>query len=137
MKRTKFYKKRLSNISKNAEIADGCIIHSHVVIYDDVIIGKNVKIQSGVFIPNGVIICDNAFIGPHVTFTNDKYPPSNGKGWLKTYVHDGASIGAGAIILPGITIGENAIVGAGAVVTKDIPEGEAWLGNPARPLVKK
>ncbi len=76
---------------------------------------------------------DDVFIGPNVTFTNDKYPRSKGE-WklLKTVVKKGASIGAGSVILPGITIGENAMVGAGSVVTKDVPPNAVVAGNPAR-----
>lgn len=77
-------------------------------------------------------IGDDVFIGPRVTFTNDKYPPS--PDWLVTTVGDRASIGAGAIILPGLTLGEGCMIGAGAVVTKDVPAGETWVGNPARKL---
>ena len=129
---TKFWKKELSNISDNAIFGENCIVHSHCVIYDEVIIGDNCKIQSGVFIPNGVTIGDDVFIGPNVTFTNDKYPPSGN--WSKTIVDTYVSIGAGATILPGITIGEGAKVGAGSVVTKDIPKNEIWIGNPAIPF---
>lgn len=121
----------LSNIGV-CEIGTGCIIHSHVWIGDGVKIGNKVKIQAFSFIPKGVTIQDNVFIGPHVTFTNDKYPPSGGKGWAETLVKQGAVIGAGAVILPGITIGENAKVGAGAVVTKSVPDNVVVCGNPAK-----
>jgi dTDP-4-amino-4,6-dideoxygalactose transaminase len=131
---TKYWRPELSNISQNIKIGDDCIIHSHVVIFDDVVIGNRVKIQSMVFIPNGITICDDVFIGPGVIFTNDKYPPSNHKGWSKTLVKQGAVIGAGAIILPGLTIGEKAVVGAGAVVTKDVPDGVTVVGNPAKQI---
>ena len=131
---TQFWHRETSNIAYGAVIGDGCTIHSHVDIFDGVVIGNNCKIQSRVYIPGGIIIGDNVFIGPGVIFTNDKNPPSNHKGWTSTYVLDGASIGAGAIILPGITIGSNAVVGAGAVVTKDVPSGVTVVGNPAKPL---
>ena len=77
-------------------------------------------------------------VGANTTFTNDKYPRSKNADWkmLKTKVCKGASIGAGSTILPGITIGENAMVGAGSVVTKSIPAGELWVGNPAKFLRK-
>ena len=128
----KFWKKELSNISELAIIGRDCIIHSHVIIYDDVIVGHRNKIQAFVFIPNGVRTGDDVFIGPNVTFTNDKHPPSNGAAWEKTYIHSKAIIGAGSVILPGVIIGVGACVGAGSVVTKDIPSGETWCGNPAR-----
>ena len=73
-------------------------------------------------------------MGPNVTFTNDLFPRSGNKEYkmLQTLVCKGASIGANSTILPGITIGENALIGAGSVVTKDVPAGEVWLGNPAK-----
>lgn len=120
----------LSNIGK-CQIGEGSVIHSHVWIGDNVIIGKNVKIQAFAFIPEGVKIEDNAFIGPRVTFTNDKYPPSHGK-WSETLVKASASIGAGVTVLPGITIGSASRIGAGSVVTKSIPSNAIAYGNPAK-----
>jgi len=103
-------------------------------IGETVKIGTGCKIQEFAFIPDNVEIGNNVFIGPHVCFTNDKYPPSNGK-WKndpKTMVEDFASIGAGSVILPSIRIGKGAVIGAGSVVTKSVPDGETWYGNPAR-----
>jgi len=128
------YHPELSNISKEAIIGDNCKIHSHVWIGARVKIGNNCKIQSFVFIPEGVTIEDNVFVGPHVCFTNDKHPPSGRDSWQPVLVRRGAKIGAGAVILPGITIGENAMVGAGAIVTKDVPDNVTVVGNPARAL---
>lgn len=132
-KNTKVWHVELSNIGQ-CTIGDNCRIHSHVWIGDNVVIGNRVKIQSFCFIPDGVTIEDNVFIAPSVCFTNDKHPPSNGKSWSKTLVKKGAVIGANATILPGITIGENALIGAGAVVTKDIPSNEVVVGNPAHTI---
>lgn len=126
----KYWHKHLSNISESSTVGDHTIVHSHVWIGDRVSIGKNCRIQAFSFIPTGVRIGDGVFIGPHVCFTNDKYPPS--EEWAITIVCDGVSIGAGAIILPGVTLNRNCKIGAGAVVTKDVPEGETWVGNPAR-----
>lgn len=131
-KGTKIYNPELSNISPNAVIGENCVIHSHVWIGDGVVIGNNVKIQAFTFIPGGVTIGKDVFIGPRVTFTNDKYPPSHGKGWSKTIVAPGASIGAGAVILPGVSIGSNARIGAGSVVTKDVFPDVVVCGNPAK-----
>lgn len=125
------------SVIRHATIGDGCTVHALVWIGDVVIIGQNCKIQAFAFIPDGVIIEDNVFIGPHVCFTNDKKPPSNGEHWAKTTVKSGAVIGAGAIILPGVTIGENAMIGAGAVVTKDVKPGTTVVGNPAKELKPK
>lgn len=127
----KYWNKELSNIGE-CEIGDESIVHSHVWIGDNVKIGDRCRIQAFTFIPTGVTIGNDVFLGPRVTFTNDKYPPS--KEWKDTIVFDGVSIGAGAIILPGITLGKGCKIGAGAVVTKDVPEEETWVGNPARKL---
>jgi len=115
------------------EIGDGTKVDAFVYIEEGVKIGKNVKIRPFTFIPTGVTIEDDVFIGPNVTFTNDKRPKVRGE-WelLPTVVKRGAAIGAGAVILPGITIGEFALVGAGAVVTKDVPPRAIVVGNPAR-----
>jgi acetyltransferase-like isoleucine patch superfamily enzyme len=122
----------------NAEIGDNCNICSHCFIENDVVIGDNVTIKNGVYLWDGITIEDNVFIGPNVTFTNDKYPRSKQypENFQKTIIKQGASIGAGSVILGGVTIGERAMIGAGSVVTKNIPDGELWLGNPAR-FVKK
>lgn len=116
------------------EIGNDSVVHSHCWIGNNVKIGSRCKIQAFAFIPDGVTIEDDCFIGPRVTFTNDKYPPS-GK-WSKTLVKQGTKIGAGAVILSGITLGMNCVIGAGAVVTKDVPDGEIWIGNPAKHIVK-
>jgi len=108
-------------------------IDAFVYIEEDVVIGDNCKIRPFVFIPTGVEIGDRVFIGPGVIFTNDKYPKSQGE-WklLKTKVEDDVSIGAGAVILPGIVIGKGSLIGAGAVVTKDVPANSVVMGIPSR-----
>jgi UDP-2-acetamido-3-amino-2,3-dideoxy-glucuronate N-acetyltransferase len=114
------------------KIGCNCKIESFVYIEEGVEIGNNCKIKPGVFIPTGVILEDDVFIGPNVTFTNDKYPRT-AQNWklLCTIVRKGASIGAHAVILPGIKIGCEAMIGAGAVVTKNVPDNALVLGNPA------
>lgn len=121
-----------------AVIGENCNICSHCFIENKVYIGNNVTIKSGVKIWDGVTIEDNVFVGANVSFTNDLYPRSKQYDYefLSTKVCKGASIGANAVILPGITIGERAIVGAGSVVTRDIPSDEIWVGNPASFLRK-
>lgn len=129
---TKIWEPQLSNIHPSVVIGENCRIHSHVWIGEFVKIGDNVKVQAFAFIPNGVLIESDVFIGPGVVFTNDKYPPSNGTGWQQTFVRRGAVIGARAVILPGITIGQGARIGAGSVVTKNVPDGVTVCGNPAK-----
>lgn len=121
-------------ILKGAKIGSGCNINCQVLIENDVTIGDNVTIKPGVQIWDGVDLEDNVFIGPNVTFTNDLFPKSKNKDFKleKTLVKKGASIGANATILAGITIGENVLIGAGSVVTKSIPDNEIWVGNPAK-----
>ena len=106
----------------DAKIGSNCNICSHCFIENKVSIGNNVTVKNGVYLFDGMVIEDDVFIGPNATFTNDKYPKSKNypDDFPKTLIKKGASIGAGAIILPGITIGEHALIGAGAIVTKDV-----------------
>ena len=121
-------------IFPNAKIGDNCNICANVLIENDVTVGNNVTVKSGVQLWDGVTIEDNVFIGPNVTFTNDLFPRSkvHPKEYVKTIIKKGASIGANSTIVCGHTIGENAMIGAGSVVTKDVPDREVWIGNPAR-----
>jgi len=103
------------------------------LIESDVEIGDDVTVKCGVQLWDGVRLEDKVFVGPNVTFTNDREPRSKEhKIPERTIIKRGASLGANATILPGITIGENSIVGAGSVVTKDVPPGALVVGNPAR-----
>jgi UDP-2-acetamido-3-amino-2,3-dideoxy-glucuronate N-acetyltransferase len=123
-------------------IGDETKIGSFVEIQKNVIVGAKCKISSHSFICEGVIIEDQVFIGHGVMFTNDIYPRATNEDsslqteadWtvIKTLVKCRASIGSNATILPGVTIGENAIVGAGAVVTHDVPDYATVVGVPAR-----
>ena len=133
-KGTKFWHDHLSNIGQ-CIIGENCTIHSHVWIADRVSIGSGCRIQAFCFIPAGVRIGRDVFLGPRVTFTNDKYPPGSSEEWRVTVVGDNVSIGAGAVILPGITIGDRARIGAGSVVTKDVPAGALVYGNPAKVVI--
>jgi UDP-2-acetamido-3-amino-2,3-dideoxy-glucuronate N-acetyltransferase len=124
-------------ILAGAVIGENCNINAHCFIENDVKIGNNVTIKCGVYLWDGIIIEDNVQIGPNVTFTNDKYPRSKQPFQLqRTHIKRNASIGAAATILGGVTIGEGCMIGAGSVVTKDIPDHELWVGNPAKYLRK-
>lgn len=121
-------------VLSGAQIGENVNICSHCFIENEVKIGNNVTVKCGVQVWDGIELEDNVMIGSNVTFTNDMYPRAKNKDWklLKTKVCKGATIGAGCVVLPGLTIGERAFVAAGSVVTKDVPAGELWLGNPAR-----
>lgn len=121
-------------ILSGAKIGADCNICAQVLIEGDVAVGDRVTIKSGVQVWDGITLEDDVFVGPNVTFTNDPFPRSRVRpeAFTRTTVRRGASIGGGAVILPGITIGERAMVGAGAVVTRDVPAGATVVGNPAR-----
>ena len=113
-----------------AKIGNNCNICSHCFIENEVEIGNNVTLKNGVCLYDGVTVEDGVFIGPNATFCNDKYPKSKNKNFKleKILIKKGASIGANATILPGVTIGENALVAAGAIVTKDVADGVIFKG---------
>ncbi len=119
------------NIYDSAIIGHGGSIGMFTEIGPNVTIGDRVRIGKGCFIPEGITIGDDCFIGPHVCFSNDMYPPGVREDWQRTYILNGASIGANVSIRPGVTIGRNSLVGMGAVVTCDIPDNEVWAGVPA------
>jgi len=120
------------------KIGKNCKIAAFVEIQKDVKIGDNCAIEAFAFIPTGVTIEDEVFIGPHVCFTNDLKPRAVNPGWkvIPTTVKKSASIGAGSVILCGITIGEKSMVAAGSVVTEDVPPNTLVAGNPAKPVKK-
>lgn len=131
-------------IRENVQIGRNCTLGKDVYIDFGVKIGDNVKIQNGVYIYHGTTIESGVFVGPGVIFTNDRQPRAiNPDGTLKgnddwevgpIRVRTGASIGAGAIILPDITIGQFSMIGAGSVVTRDVHKYALVVGNPARLL---
>jgi acetyltransferase-like isoleucine patch superfamily enzyme len=131
-----------AQVRERARLGANCIVGKGVYIDFDVEIGDNVKIQNRASVYHGTTLEDGVFVGPHVIFTNDKLPRAiTPEGHLKTdddwvvgriLVRQGAAVGAGAIILPGVTVGRWALVGAGALVTHDVPDHGIVLGNPAR-----
>jgi acetyltransferase-like isoleucine patch superfamily enzyme len=131
-----------AQVREGACVGTECNIGKGVYIDRDVVVGDRVKIQNRASLYRGLTVESGVFIGPHVAFTNDRYPRAvrhqNGRvrtdaDWQEepTRVCEGASIGAGAVIVCGVTIGRWAMVGAGAVVTRDVPEQGLVVGNPA------
>ncbi len=124
-----------AHILPRAVVGADCNICDHVFVENDVIIGDRVTVKCGVQLWDGIRLENDVFVGPNATFTNDRnprnkeYPPE----FLKTIVRRGASIGANATILPGLTIGEGALVAAGSVVTHHVPARVMVRGSPARP----
>ncbi|MCP4176147.1 MAG: N-acetyltransferase [bacterium] len=119
-------------ILNGAKIGNNCNICAHTFIENDVYIGNNVTIKCGVYIWDGITIEDNVQLGPNVTFTNDKYPRAKQVFKLeRTLIKENVSIGAGAVLLGGIKIGQSSMIGAGSVITKDVPPFTLWYGNPA------
>lgn len=123
------------HVMPGAQIGEGCKLGQNVYVDKNVFIGNGVKIQNNVSVYNGVRLEDDVFIGPSVVFTNVINPRSfieRKQEFKPTLVHKGASIGANATIICGITIGRYAMIGAGAVVTRDVPDFALMVGNPAR-----
>jgi acetyltransferase-like isoleucine patch superfamily enzyme len=123
-----------AHILENAVIGKNCNICDHTFIEGDVVVGDDVTIKSGVYLWDGLRIENNVFIGPNATFTNDPKPRSRvyPTEYVKTIVRKGASIGANATVICGITVGTWAMIGAGSVVTNDIPDYALVYGVPAR-----
>jgi acetyltransferase-like isoleucine patch superfamily enzyme/dTDP-4-dehydrorhamnose 3,5-epimerase-like enzyme len=123
-----------AHVLPGAVIGQNCNVCDHTFIENDVKLGDRVTIKCGVQVWDGITLEDDVFVGPNATFTNDPMPRSRQypEAFSKTLVKKGASIGANSTILPGITIGMNAMVGAGAVVTADVPPNAIVMGSPAR-----
>jgi acetyltransferase-like isoleucine patch superfamily enzyme len=131
-----------AQVREGAVLGADCNVGKGVYVDRGVVVGDRVKIQNRASLYRGLTVEDAVYIGPHVTFGNDKYPratnaagePKSDDDWalVATLVREGASIGAGAVVLPGVTIGRWALVGAGAVVTRDVPDQGLVVGNPAR-----
>lgn len=117
-----------------ARIGNNCNICSHCYIENDVVIGDRVTVKSGVQLWDGLRVGNDVFIGPNVSFANDRFPRSGIRRERieETRIDDGASIGSGAVVLPGVHIGPRAMIGAGAVVTKSVPPHAIVTGAQAR-----
>ena len=121
-------------ILAQARIGRDCNINAHCFIENDVVLGDRVTVKCGVYLWDGLRVADDVFIGPNATFTNDRLPRSKQypESFPNTVIERGASIGAAAVILPGLTIGAGAMVRAGAVDIHDVPARALVVGNPAR-----
>lgn len=121
-------------VREDVSIGENCILSKDVYVDVGVTIGNRCKIQNGVYIYNGVTLEDDVYLGPNTTLTNDKVPRAFNRHWtiVPTLIKKGASIGANATIICGITIGEYSMVSAGSVVTKDVEPYSLVVGNPAR-----
>lgn len=121
-------------VREGASVGRDCILSKDVYIDHGVTVGDRCKIQNSVSLYRGVTVADDVFIGPNACFTNDRVPRAFNPDWqiIPTSVERGASIGANATIVCGVTIGEYAMVGAGAVVTRNVAPYSLVVGNPAR-----
>jgi UDP-2-acetamido-3-amino-2,3-dideoxy-glucuronate N-acetyltransferase len=123
-----------AHVLPGAQIGRDCNICDHTFIENNVVVGDRVTVKCGVQLWDGLVLEDDVFVGPNATFTNDPFPRSkhHPQEYPRTVVKRGASIGANATILPGLTIGEHAMIGAGAVLTHNAPPHAILTGNPAR-----
>jgi UDP-2-acetamido-3-amino-2,3-dideoxy-glucuronate N-acetyltransferase len=125
-----------AHVLAGARIGADCNVGDHAFVEGGAVVGDGVTIKNGVLLWSGVTVEDDVFLGPGAVFTNDAGPrapyPKGPAGWLATRVRRGATVGANATVLPGLTIGRWAMVGAGAVVTADVPDHALVVGNPAR-----
>lgn len=123
-----------AHILPGAKLGTECNVCDNVFIENDVIIGDRVTLKCGVQVWDGITIEDDVFVGPNATFTNDRFPRSKvyPDTFHRTVIKKGASLGANCTILPGLTVGSNAMIGAGAVVTRSVPPNAIVVGNPAK-----
>lgn len=123
-----------AHVLPGARVGRDCNICDHVFIENDVVVGDRVTVKCGVQLWDGLRVADDVFIGPNATFTNDRFPRSKAypDSFPKTVICQGASIGANATLLPGLSVGAHAMVGAGAVVTRSVPPNAIVVGNPAK-----
>ena len=126
------------HVGNGVIIGSDCSVGALAHVGSDAILGDRVRVQGGAYVASICELGDDVFIGPNATLLNDRHPPSQDRRkWLPVIVKDGAVIGGGATILPGITIGEKAVIAAGSVATKDVPSSQVWAGNPARFMMNR
>jgi UDP-2-acetamido-3-amino-2,3-dideoxy-glucuronate N-acetyltransferase len=125
-----------AHVLPGARIGADCSLGDHAFVEGGAVVGDSVTVKNGVLLWSGVTVEDEVFLGPNAVFTNDASPrapfPKGQAGWLPTLVRRGATVGANATVLSGLTIGRWAMVGAGSVVTADVPDHAVVVGNPAR-----
>lgn len=118
-------------VRENTTIGNNVLLGTNAVIEDRVDVGAAVSLQTGAYVPTNTTIEDNVFLGPHAVLTNDRYPVRANDSLQGPTIESGASIGANATILPGVTVGEHSFVAAGAVVVDDVPSHTLAAGVPA------
>ncbi|MCH2359097.1 MAG: N-acetyltransferase, partial [Candidatus Poseidoniales archaeon] len=119
-------------------IGADCSIGALAHVGSEAVLGDRVRVQGGAYVASICVLGDDVFVGPNATLLNDRHPPSRDRAkWLPVVVGEGAVIGGGATVLPGVNIGERAVVAAGAVATKDVPDDEVWGGIPARFIMSR
>jgi UDP-3-O-[3-hydroxymyristoyl] glucosamine N-acyltransferase len=123
-----------AHIREGAHVGEGCVIGKNVYIDTKAVVGSRCKLQNNVSVYHGVHIGDDVFVGPSATFTNDRVPRAFNAEWqvVDTHVLDGASIGANATIVCGVTLGRYSMIAAGATVTHDVADHQLVGGTPAR-----
>jgi len=120
------------HIGKDTRIGENCSIGALVHLGRKVILGDDCRIQGGAYVADACVLGDRVFLGPNSTLLNDKYPPSgNPLQWQPVHIHNDAVIGGGATVIAGCSVGQNAVLGAGSTLTRNIPDNEVWVGNPA------
>ena len=126
------------HVGMDTVIGADCSIGALAHVGSEAILGNRVRVQGGAYVASICVLKDDVFVGPNATLLNDRHPPSRDRAkWIPVVVEAGAVIGGGATVLPGVTIGEQAVVAAGAVATKDIPDNEVWGGVPARFIMSR
>jgi UDP-2-acetamido-3-amino-2,3-dideoxy-glucuronate N-acetyltransferase len=125
-----------AQVRKGARVGKNCVLGKNVFVGEGAVIGDNCKIQNNVNVFKGVTLEDNVFLGPNSTTTNDLRPRAFNNDFevIPTLIKKGASVGAGAVMVCGVTLGERCMVAAGAVVTKDVPAFSLVAGNPAKKI---